>query len=90
MNSLKYFIDRKKEKANSQQEINEILMVEKWLQNETVFLEIDMDTAIGILSYLEVPENKILDYYFEMISIDKFQKMPKKYLLIDPDDIKTK
>jgi len=49
------------------------------LSKDDVFFNLDVSTAIGILAYLGVPEDKIKDMYFELISPESFMSVSKPY-----------
>lgn len=45
----------------------------------------DMDTALGILDYLGIDEDELLDYYASLISSENYMKMCRNYVSIKDD-----
>lgn len=78
---LKELLESKKDKLvldNLDQE--KIKNIEFLFKDDNIFFKIEAQTAIGILEFLGIKENEIMDYYFELIS--------PQYLLKE-DDIYT-
>ena len=53
--------------------------------DDNIFFRIDMDTALGILDYLGIDEDELLDYYFALISSENYLKMSRNYVSIKDD-----
>ncbi len=67
--------DNEKEKLNI---IYELIQVPDWPFN------LSMENVIGILEFLGVADDKILDVYNRLISFEEFQKTNNEVLFYDP------
>lgn len=52
------------------------------LKDDNVFFELSLDVAAGILDFLGVPKDDIMDLYLKLISPENYQKLPKTYTVI--------
>ncbi len=76
-------LNLKKENTNlTEIEKEKIKNLEYLLKDENLFFEIDFETAIGILEFLGIKEDIILDYYFSLISPSNFKKEDDFYITI--------
>ena len=71
----KPLISYEKEKLNI---IYELIQVPDWPFN------LSMENVIGILEFLGVADDKILDVYNRLISFEEFQKTNNEVLFYDP------
>ena len=65
--------DLDKEKIDNLKEI---------LKNDDIFFKLDLVTAINILAYLGLPEEKIEDSYYKLISPENYLSVDKPYFNI--------
>lgn len=73
--NIRLLAKSKRDKTNieDQNEIKSKLdILDEVLANDNCFFDMSMETAISILNFLGVEENKILDTYYELIN-------PKNY-----------
>lgn len=59
---------------NKQELIKKINLIENMLQDENCFFNLKMETVFSILEFLGVPEDYIMDIYFELIDPEKIKK----------------
>lgn len=80
---LKLLFEQKKKNINLSEVDNEkIKNLEYLLKNEDLFFNIDFQTAYGILEFLGVNENEIIDYYFELIAPKNLTNKEPVYVTI--------
>ena len=81
-------LNLKKDNITTVDEEKKYLVVEKLLKDKGCFFKINIETAIGILDFLGVNENEILNFYSELISPSNYKKnIPSERVLFD-DKIK--
>lgn len=72
-----------------EKEVNDMLDKEKvknlkfLLKNDDIFFRIDIETAIGILDFLGIPKNEILNVYTQLISPTEYKKIPSTYVSLN-------
>lgn len=70
-------LKNKKEKAKTEEQKEEVELIEHLLEYEDCFFRLDMETTVGILEYLGVKKNEINKVYKELTS-------PSEYMRIFP------
>ena len=83
INDIKQLLEKKEAKNQEEQEKKKILM--DLFTDENIFFNIKMETAISILDFLGIPEDKLIDTYFSLISSENYQNLPKPYITISKD-----
>lgn len=63
---LRNRLELKKQEANVEQDKIEVL--ESLFEDDAIFFQLDLETAVSILNFLGVPENEIVDAYYSLIS----------------------
>lgn len=49
-----------------------------------IFFKLDLETALGILHFLGIPQNNLLDFYSKLIDVKSFQEYNNTYTIL-PD-----
>lgn len=78
---MDYLIDlikEKESKVSSLEEKEKLQLVKDTLSVPNCFFNLDISTAIGIMSFLGVPENKMESLYFSLIAPNKLEKHIEK------------
>lgn len=78
---MDYLINLMKEKENkisSLEDKEKLQLVKDTLSVPNCFFNIDISTAIGIMAFLGVPENKMESLYFSLIEPNKLEKHIEK------------
>lgn len=80
---LKSLFKQKKENTNLSEVDNEkIKNLEYLLKDENLFFKIDFKTAAGILEFLGVNKDEIIDYYFELVAPKNIMNKDQTYITI--------
>lgn len=74
MNYLISLIKEKESKISSSDDKEKLQLVKDTLSVPNCFFKMDISTAIGIMSFLGVPEDKMESLYFSLIAPDKLEK----------------
>ena len=77
VNDLKKLLLEKEQKVVESMDIEKVQALKDLFDNPTCFFDIDMEVATEILSFLEVPEQEVIDTYFNLVSPTEFNKIPK-------------
>lgn len=78
---IKKLLDQKKEKVTTSLEQEKIAVIENLLKNDAIFFELDINTAIGILAFLDIPREQLKATYFSLISPASYKHdAPKSYI----------
>lgn len=79
MNYLRELLKIKENNIQDEKDREKVENLKFLLSKDDVFFNLDISTAVGILAYLGVPEDKIKDMYFELVSPDSFMSVSKPY-----------
>ena len=71
-------IKAKKEKVTDPKDIEQVEYLEKVMSDGKLYYMISPGVFMGILKFLDVPEEKLEDTYFEMISPKDFKELNNK------------
>lgn len=81
---LKGYIDNKRQKLLTEEDVQKMQLIDELLFDEECFFKLDMETAIGILEFLEVPEEKMIGLYQTLISPEAYlEKGVKQRIILD-------
>lgn len=69
---LKKLVTIKEKEITSAEEKKKIELIKRILKNKNCFFQIKMESAIGILYFLGVPEEELLDFYTKLISPENY------------------
>lgn len=89
MKSIRELVDEKKTLVTEAEDKERIEVIEDLLSDESSFFQLDIDTLFGILDFLGVSENDMMDYYNMILSYDNFKKIPNVSVL-DETSIKER
>ncbi|MGN1379551.1 MAG: hypothetical protein ACI4XR_04070, partial [Bacilli bacterium] len=64
----------KRENINAEVDQNKCNTIEALLNDKECFFKMKSSTAFGILKYLDVPDESIVNMYFDLISPDNYKK----------------
>ena len=78
MVNVEELLNIKKQQELTEKDKEKINVIEDILKEDGWMFKLDMDTVIGILEYLNVPEDKILETYSSLVSADNFLKQNVK------------
>ncbi len=69
--NIRLLAKSKRDKINKENQVeieSKLDILDEVLANDNCFFDMSMETAISILDFLGVEENKILDTYYELIN----------------------
>ena len=71
-------IQTKKEKVTNPEDIRKVEYLEGALEDPELYFRIPPNVFMGILQFLDVPEEKLEEVYFDMISPKDFKDLKNK------------
>lgn len=74
--------DKNNTDINMKEKIDNLKLI---FNDNALFFKLDMETAVGILDFLGIEEDKILDVYFQLISPNLYQENFKIYTTISKE-----
>lgn len=90
MDKVKELIIRKEQNIKNEEELEKLNLIKDIIKNEDCFFNMDLETTIGILEFLGVQENEMLNFYHELTSITEYKNnVPQERFLIDEFDGKS-
>ncbi len=84
LQELRKLLVAKKKNIVSEEEKKKIKVVENLLKREDVFFNIKIDLALGILNFLGIPEDKMKEYYTDLISPENYFETVSPYFSVSP------
>ncbi len=87
LEKLKELLNEKKKNTLSDLDKEKVSLIERLFEDDQIFFHLEYTTAIGILRYLGIPEEKLKSVHMELISYDNFKTDNDTYSLVEPDDI---
>lgn len=84
---LQKLLTIKKENLKTEEDIKKYQMINELLSDKSLFFQIPIETAVGILDFLDVPEDNILDFYFDIVSVKNYNDNMPKQRNIFPDNV---
>lgn len=90
MDELIRLLNEKKKKPLTMEEQNKVNLIQELIDNNANIFDMDPATVIGILDFLEMPEDKIFDCYCRLNSYEEFDKLPKQRIILEQDENKEK
>lgn len=72
INEIKKLVEKKQPIASLDEE--KIETIKELLEDKMAFFKMDMETALGILEFLDIPEDEIISTYKKLISVQEFQQ----------------
>lgn len=87
MNDLRLLFQKKNKKNLTGIELEKYDVIEKLLEMDDLFFNIDFKTAYGVLDYLGIESDKIFEVYMQLISFDNFKDtQEKQYTLYEKNN----
>jgi hypothetical protein len=84
MDRVRELLQKKICEANSQEDLQKIEIIRQLVQKDDCFLNLDLETAIGILEFLGVGESEIVSFYQELISPKNYSnQVSKERILVE-------
>ncbi len=80
INDIRELLAKKEMKIVTKEDKEKLENLKDVLSIDDVFFNIDIDTAVGILVFLGIPEDKIVDTYYSLISPENFITSSKPYI----------
>ncbi len=74
IDEIKKLLELKKQQQLTNEDLEKIETIEDILQEENWMFKLDMDTVVGMLEFLGVPDNKIMKVYSSLTSSDSYLK----------------
>lgn len=71
---LKEKLDEKKKQVITEKDKIKISNLEVLLNDESIFFKLDIQTALGILMFLDIPQEHLLETYNYLVSPENFKK----------------
>lgn len=81
MKSIKELVEEKRKISTTPDDIEKIEVIEELLLDESSFFNLDIQTFYGILEFLGVDEDDMINYYNLILSFENFQKIPSVRVL---------
>lgn len=86
MDKVQELILKKEMNIKTREELEKLDLIKEITKNEDCFFNLDLETSIGILEFLGISENEMLNFYMELTSPQEFEKrVPKERVFIDED-----
>ena len=82
---IKSLILEKEKKLTSNEERKQINIIKEFIKIPNCFFNIPIESAVGMLDFLGVPEEQIQDLYFELISPNNYQTLNGTRLTISKE-----
>lgn len=79
INYIRELLKKKEENISDINDKEKIDTLKDLLQDDNIFFKLDLDTAVGILSFLGVPNENIVNLYYEIISIKNYKNDDSQY-----------
>ena len=73
IDDLRGLLAKKELKVNTPEDKEKVELLKDLFIDDGIFFKIDIETAFGILDFLEVPEEKIKEVYFSLISYKQYE-----------------
>lgn len=89
MDYLKNLLKLKEEKIVNDLDKKKLENLKFLLEDDLLFFKLDLETALGILEFLEIPEDDIMRIYYELISPRTYANKPDEYVLQDKENVET-
>ncbi len=84
MDKVQELILKKEMNINTNEELEKLNLIKKIIKNEGCFFDLDFETTIGILEFLGISENEMLNFYMKLTSAQEFEKrVSKERVFID-------
>lgn len=80
---LKQLLEQKSKVVTTQEDLERIKIIKDFLKEDNCFLKINIESAIGILYFLGIPEDKILEYYEVLINPQNYKVPPTVRTIIN-------
>ncbi len=80
INDIRKLLDNREKQVLSDIDNEKIKTLKTLLAQDDIFFKLDIDTVVGILMFLQIPEDKVKEVYFSLISAESFHQGPKKYI----------
>ena len=74
---------KKEQNITNELDNEKIANLKEILKNDDIFFKLDLVTAVNILAYLGIPEDKIEDAYYKLISPKNYLNTDKPYFSIE-------
>lgn len=72
INDVRELLNKKNPRNEIEKEKKEYL--KELFENDDLFFQLKIETAISILHFLEIPDEDILNFYYELVSPENFNK----------------
>ena len=82
INFIRRLFEEKALAVSSEEDEEKIDNLKTILQNDNVFFMIDAETAVGILAFLGIREERIKEVYLSLISPETFKETDDTYITI--------
>lgn len=79
INYIRELLKKKEKNISDINDKEKIDTLKDLLQDDNIFFKLDLDTAVGILSFLGVPNENIVNLYYEIISIKNYKNDDSQY-----------
>ena len=74
MEELKYYLNLKKQKELTDEEIKKIDLIMGYIAQKEIFFYMDINTIYGIFSFLEIPKDRRQIIYQNLISPESYKE----------------
>lgn len=82
MDYIRKLLVKKEQEVNNDLDNQKVQHLKGLLKQDDIFFNIDLATAVGILSFLGIPEDKIRETYMNLISPENYINTTKPYFTI--------
>lgn len=79
---LKELLAKKEKEVTTSEDKEKIALLKDLFLDEAIFFKIPAETAVGILHFLGIPEDKIKETYLYLISPVEYEKKVKGYAIL--------
>lgn len=80
--NLKQLLEKKEQEATTKEDKEKVTLIKDLFLDEAIFFKIPAETAVGILHFLGIPDDKIKETYLYLISPAEYEKKVKGYAIL--------
>ena len=80
-------LEQKRLIASTNEDLEKIEVLDNLLKEKNCFFKMNASVVVGVLSYLGIPEEKIVDTYFSLISPKRMlEDVPTERVIVSSDE----
>jgi len=85
MDRIRELLILKEKKVTSKEDKEKVDILKEILKQDDAFFNLTFSAAIGILKFLEIPEEKLKETYLNLISLSSYLQNAKEYIIMEEE-----